>query len=179
MSFFSRISKINIILVFVFFVLIIFSLRVNATTGGVNSTTSCSKNGQPVPWYECLGGTSGTTGSGSDGVDTANFPISFYEKYYTDNGKNDAAFNLTVRRIIFDALFIFASILILGFLAIIVLATIERVNAEDNEEKLKHAKKRINSAIYAIILIIVFMIIGQFISALSGTGALWDIAFFR
>jgi len=164
----ERIIKINLIIIFLLFVFAIFSFTVKAQV----SETTCSNNGVPVPWYECLGG-------GKNDVQTENFPVSFYETFFKEAGSNDDAYNLTIKRIVFDVLFLFLSIVILGIIIVILLATIQRVNAEDNEEKLKTAKKRINAAGYAVAILIGFMIIGQIISLASGVGNIWDIQIFR
>lgn len=165
---FTRIFKINIILIFVIVVFTIFSFRVKAQV----SETTCSNNGIPVPWYECLGGD-------SNDIQRDNFPVSFYQSFYVNAGENDDAYNLTIKRIVFDITFLFLSIIILGIIIVILLATIQRINAEDNEEKLKTAKKKINSAGYAIAILLGFMLIGQIISLASGVGNIWDIVIFR
>lgn len=167
-EFLTRLFKINLIIVFILVVFTSISFRVNAQV----SETTCSKNGIPVPWYECLGGD-------DNDVVTANFPVSFYQQYYVENSADDQAYNLTVKRIVFDITFLFISIILLGVIIMIVLATIQRINAEDNEEKLKAAKKKINSTGYAIAILLGFLLLGQVISLASGVGNIWDVQIFR
>ena len=167
-KFLTRLFKINLIIVFILVVFTSISIQVNAQV----SETTCSKNGIPVPWYECLGGD-------DNDVVTANFPVSFYLQYYLENGANDSAYNLTIKRIVFDVTFLLTSIILLGVIIIIILATIQRINAEDNEEKLKAAKKKINSTGYAIAILLGFLLLGQVISLASGVGNIWDVQIFR
>lgn len=160
------------ILISVFVLTAVFFFFSYSSHAQVSDTTCKNADGTPVPWYECLGG------EGSE-IDKSSFPVSFYQEYYIENGGDDAAYNLTVRRIIFDVFFLLISLLILGVIAIIAIATIERVLAEDSEDKLKAAKKKINAAWWAILILITFTIIGQLISVISGVGNIWDIQIFR
>lgn len=161
-DFFSRAKSMMIIIFVVVFVVLSISY---VYAQNVTPTSCVDENGIPKPFNECLGGN----------VDKKVFPISGYQEYFDSNGATTDAFNRTVRRIIFDIIFIASSGLTIGFISVSVWGTIERVLGADNEEKVKKAKKRINSALFAIIIVVIFMFIAQVTSVIVGAGNIWNL----
>lgn len=159
-------------LFFVFLLAIITLFGIQNVNAQVTETT-CTKDGIPVSWDQCL------NGGGGKPVEKSYFPTSFYGNFFIEKGGDDNAYNLTIQRMVFDGFFILISLIITGEIVIVLIATIQRILAEDNEEKLKAAKKKTRSAGYALAILIGFILIGQLISSLVGVGNIWDIRIFR
>lgn len=147
------------------------------------TVTTCYKDGRIVSWLECL--TGGTTSPEIDKI-KANIPFTAYQKYFEKQlvalggiAYADDAFNKTVQRMILDIIGLIGGINVIGMIIMFGKSVLQYATARDNEDAIKKAKKRVHAVFLSIILVIVYLLIGQFIASLLGIGSILDIQIFK
>lgn len=158
----QRITKMSLIVFVILFVIFGITIASAQSTNPTVTPSDCIGK----TYIECLGLEDKTV-----------FPFSGYQKYFEEQGATKEAYDLTVRRIIYDLAFFATSGLLIAFFAILLYATFERITGGDNEEKIKKAKKRINAATWGLLIVVIFTTVLQFLAVITGIGNIWEIKF--